>query len=439
MITQPYWTKIVVSVGGYRGPQGPSGPPGPQGPKGDPGMENLEDGNSVGAIRGIYTDDTYTMGEFATALGKDTKAEGEASLAIGTDTEATGDNSFSSGIGSRAIGIGSSAEGFLTSAEGDYSHAEGGETVSKGLASHAEGAETQAEGSLSHSEGYLTSASGIVSHAEGVITFAKGIASHSEGGGTSADGIASHAEGSLTVANGDFSHAEGYGTNTNNMEGSHIMGKYGDADDEYSWYLANGIDENNRGLAAKIIGSTGNMFIDGTYGTPAGDYAELFETISGEGIEPGYFITLEGDKIRKAKSGEYILGISSANPGIIGNCNELRWKDKYMLDEWGRVMYEDVIIPAVKNENEEIIIKEYTQTQPILNPKWDNTRQYVSRLDRPEWVAIGLVGRILVRDDGSCTVNGYCTVDNDGIATSSKDGYRVISRKDDNKIVILFK
>ncbi|WP_084822246.1 hypothetical protein [Bacillus sp. SA1-12] len=42
----------------------------------------------------------------------------------------------------------------------------------------------------------------------------------------------------------------------------------------------------------------------------------------------------------------YILGISSATPSVHGNSGEMRWKDKFVTDEWGRIQQHEVTIPA---------------------------------------------------------------------------------------------
>ncbi|QZN78945.1 hypothetical protein K5K90_25830 [Paenibacillus sp. DR312] len=43
-----------------------------------------------------------------------------------------------------------------------------------------------------------------------------------------------------------------------------------------------------------------------------------------------------------------------------------------------------------------------------MNPQYDPLQTYVSRLERPEWVAVGMMGKHLIRDDGTCRENGYC-------------------------------
>lgn len=52
-------------------------------------------------------------------------------------------------------------------------------------------------------------------------------------------------------------------------------------------------------------------------------------------------------------------------------------------------------------------------------------------------MAVGLVGKLLVRDDGTCQVNGYCKSNDEGIATATTNGYRVMKRTGTNQIMIL--
>ena len=50
-----------------------------------------------------------------------------------------------------------------------------------------------------------------------------------------------------------------------------------------------------------------------------------------------------------------------------------------------------------------------------------------------------MVGVLSVRDDGTCKVNGFCTVAEGGIATASDTGYRVMSRVNENIVKVVFK
>nr|WP_267864925.1 peptidase G2 autoproteolytic cleavage domain-containing protein [Bacillus cereus] len=219
------------------------------------------------------------------------------------------------------------------------------------------------------------------------------------------------------------------------------MGRFGDAEEPSSWFIANGTTSVLRGLGAKWLASDGEMYIDGaTYNTGGADVAEMFETIDGNGIDVGYFVTLDGDKIRLATSAdEFILGISSATPSLLGNSAGLSWHGRYVLDEWGRRTYHEVTIPAKKDKNGNEIIPARSEIQPVINSEWDPKRMYTPRKKRPEWVSVGLIGKILLRDDGTCQVNSYCKSNNEGIATATTNGYRVMKRTGPNQILILFR
>ena len=376
----------------------PTGPTGPTGPGGG-GLSNLVDGSSTGAVRGINTRGGYVMGVNAMAVGTDTAASGEASFAQGSETQASG----------------------------SYAHAEGRLTVASGFSSHAEGVGTEAPGFCAHAEGNETAAEGDFSHAEGL--------------GTHTTGLVTHAEGIFTTASGNFSHAEGTGTSTNGFFGAHIMGSYGSADAPYSWYLANGTNEFNPGLSAKIL-YTGDAYIDNAWNGGGADYAELYETESGQPIEPGYFVTFAGasDKVRIAQASDgYVLGVVSAAPGFVAGAGELRWKNKFKTDKWGRILYEDVLVPEVKERDGKVVVPAHTEARPALNPAYDPNRPYVSRANRPEWVKVGLLGTLPVRDDGSLTAGGYCLPGINGVATAAHAGYRVLKRTDTDQVLILFR
>jgi hypothetical protein len=215
------------------------------------------------------------------------------------------------------------------------------------------------------------------------------------------------------------------------------MGRYGSADADYSWYVANGTSSSAPGLAAKLIGATGDMFIDGVYGGPASDYAELFESVDGGPIEPGHFVTLTGRKVRLAGAASYVLGVTSGAPAFVGNAAALHWQGRFLTDEWGRVLHATVHIPAVTDAKGEVVVPEREELQPRINPAWDPGRRYVARLDRPEWVAVGLLGQMRVRDDGTCVEDGYCRPNGDGVATYAASGYRVLARLGPNRVLIL--
>ncbi|MFC4101421.1 peptidase G2 autoproteolytic cleavage domain-containing protein [Paenibacillus xanthanilyticus] len=377
-------------------------------------------------------------GLYAHAEGNETRAMGAHSHAEGQITMATGFNAHAEGELTQASGLDSHAEGMETIASGQGAHAEGERNTASGRASHAEGNLNTASGIAAHAEGQRALASGDLSHAEGSQTIASGQGAHAEGLITTASGLAAHAQGALTVADGLFSHAQGLGTQAAGLDGVHVMGRFGIANEEsYSWYLANGNSELELGIAAKIL-SSGNVKIDGALSTPAADYAEMFETADGKPIEPGYFVAFEAEKVRIAQPGDrYIAGVTSARPAIVADSGELRWEGKYVTDEWGRIVYRDEEAPGVLDRQGQTVVPGRRERRPVLNPAWDPTIPYTPRAQRPEWVAVGMLGKLLVRDDGSCQAGRCCVVGEGGIATDSENGYYVLKRTGARQILIM--
>ena len=175
------------------------------------------------------------------------------------------------------------------------------------------------------------------------------------------------------------------------------------------------------------ISTKGNVHASGTVTSSNGaDYAEYFEwedsNINNEDRR-GLFVTLNGDKIKLAsKDDTYILGIISGNPTVIGDSADLYWKDQYKRDIFG--------IPIYSEESENNL---------VLNPDYDSNKGYIPRSDRKEWDPVGLTGKLICIDDGTCEVNGYCYPSTNGIGTKSDHGYRVMKRIDDTHIQVLLR
>lgn len=375
----------------------------------------------------------------------------------------------------------STAEGYNTIASGETSHAEGYKTTAYQDSSHAEGRFTFAEGMGSHAEGQDTCARGNGSHAEGYKTIVTGnTGCHAEGRNTSCLGTTGcHTEGEYTYIKNylDAAHAEGYYTTVTGNYGAHSGGAGTCASNACS----RAIGHYNAGMitGGSTSNTTGTAFVIGngssstkknafsvqfngvvkaastiTASTTA-DYAEYFEwKDENPNAEDrvGYFVTFdEGKKIRIANfNDEYILGIVSGEPFVLGNGDCDVWNGIVLRDEFNRVRYEPAqkykIDPETK---EEIPIYDdegnpvYEGTKPIYNPDYDPSIPYINRADRPEWAAIGMLGVLAVRDDGTCEVNDYCTVNENGIATkankNSINKYRVIQRNTENVVEIVFK
>lgn len=133
------------------------------------------------------------------------------------------------------------------------------------------------------------------------------------------------------------------------------------------------------------VTSTGTVYCNGSVNANGADYAEYFEWEDGNTEKEnrtGLFVSLHKNKIRIAKSqNEYIVGIVSTNPSIVGNNGEDRHTNK--------------------------------------------------------WGIVGLLGQIPVKDNGLCVPGEMCSVEN-GIAIPGNK-YYVMERLDNNTIKILFK
>ncbi len=428
---------------------------------------------------------TTASGESSHAEGYNTEASGYMSHAEGDSTKAKNGYSHAEGYNTEASGYISHAEGQSTIASGGYSHAEGDKTTASRKSSHAEGYNTKGEGDYSHAEGQSTTASGTRAHAEGKSTTASGDYSHAEGDKTTAWGESSHAEGQSTTASGTGAHAEGKSTtasgNYSHSEGinntasgyaSHVggdqsraegyvsfahgqgvvagtyqqavFGKYNSENEDALFIIGFGSDENSRANAFRVNWD-GNCFAKGTFtaSTTAADFAEFFEWSDGNpenSDRRGLLVALDGDKIRLANAGDACIGVVSSNDAFTGNAASDYWQGRYITDIFGSIVYEEVTIPAIiDKESGEIVSPEHTELQPITNPGYDPSKEYVPRENRKEWSVVGLVGQIVVIDDGTCVVGGYAAPSAGGIGTNSTTGYRIMKRIDENHVKVLVK
>lgn len=154
----------------------------------------------------------------------------------------------------------------------------------------------------------------------------------------------------------------------------------------------------------------------------------------------------------------YIVGITSGNPSIIGNADEdYYWK--YERDEFNRIVMEDVPeIIQLKDENGKFVFDKESKTSAMIEtcniiPKakmkladdYDSSLQekYVERKDRKEWDYVGQVGTIPVRDDGTCMPDHFCKCGGNGIATFANergfDTFYVVERINDHVVSVELK
>jgi len=191
----------------------------------------------------------------------------------------------------------------------------------------------------------------------------------------------------------------------------------------------------------------GNAVFAGTVSSVGADYAEYFEWKDGNPEAEdrvGLMVTLDGNKIVRANDGDDILGIISGTATVLGDDAEWYWHKRYLQDEFGRFIYEDYDIEheEVKNDKDEVVSPVWTEHIHTRkqNPDWDPTAEYVKRADRPEWDEVGMMGKLVVRDDGTAQVNGYVKANN-GIATASAErtNMRVMERISANTVKVCLK
>lgn len=315
-----------------------------------------------------------------------------------------------------------------------------------GTCATCEGYETTASNTDAHAEGYNTIASGDCSHAEGNSTTASGDSSHAEGSNTTASGNCSHAEGSSTTASGYFSHASGSHTTANYCQT--VVGRYNVAKGGiYSYtsdsgYLIVGCGTGSSATANCLRATESNVY-GKTYSSSGADYAEMFEWLDGNIANEdriGKFVTLDGDKIKLATSqDDYILGVVSGNPSVIGDSHSDQWAYMFEQDIFGRPIYETVTIPEERDDDGNIIVEEHTEEQLKVSKQYDNTQPYIARDKRKEWVAVGLLGKLICIDDGTAEINGYVKPNENSIAiySEAKTKYRVMKRIDETHIQIM--
>lgn len=171
----------------------------------------------------------------------------------------------------------------------------------------------------------------------------------------------------------------------------------------------------------------GNGYADGTWNNNGADYAEFFESTTGQALTLGATVVLDGNKVREATafdSASVIIGVvrpkePSKASMVVGNTAWNKWSNKYLTDDFDRYIMEDhevvewtgadgkqhsyeshnlpdgITVPADatrKTHDEEGNKFEHYK----LNPAWDSDVQYINRENRPEWNIIGLLGQVKI-------------------------------------------
>ena len=257
----------------------------------------------------------------------------------------------------------------------------------------------------------------------------------------------------LTDLNGNsYKYAIGKGLSTL-ANGSFVCGSYNIPvnpitgglfpDDDTMFTVGSGSVEDDKGNAFRVL-RNGDTYANGAHNTSGADYAEFIEEWYDGNPDNedrvGYMVTVKNGKLYKANEGDYIIGITSGNPSIVGNADE-EYYWRYERDRFNRVIYEDAEVEQTDADGnpttEKISIRRKKQS-----PTYNATLQtsYIPRAKRPEWDYVGMRGIVPCRDDGTCEVGGFCKCGQNGIATKAEtrgfDTYYVLKRIDEETISV---
>ena len=282
----------------------------------------------------------------------------------------------------------------------------------------------------------------------GINNTTSGNYSFSAGSGNTSSGGWSVSMGQNAQAVANNSVAIGQGAQANGQNGF-ACGRFNKAmtDGTDVFVVGNGTAPGSRENAFRVT-FEGKAYGQSSYYTSGADYAEFIKPWADGNINNedrvGYMVTVKNGLLYKADIDDYIIGVTSGNPSLIGNADEdYYWK--YERDNFNRVIYEEVEEEIPKVDDQGNIVYEKTGKtikRRKLSQDYDPSLQdsYIERTDRPEWDFVGMRGIVRCRDDGTCIAGGFCKCGGNGIATySSTQGfntYYVIERIAENIISI---
>lgn len=337
-----------------------------------------------------------------------------------------------------------------------YSFVEGyGHKINNAEGMHVEGVENEIQNSYNSS----------YTHVEGRENVVSAKFSHVEGYRNNASGLVCHVQGYHCQANSDFASVMGrYNKETTGSfyELNDAVQNIGDA-----FIIGNGTNE-------ALSNALRVTYLGDIYGTKAfqssgADYAEFIKPWADGNPDNedrvGYFVTVKDGFLEKAKEGDYIAGITSGNPSIVGNADEdYYWR--YERDEFNRIVMEDVPeLVEKKDENGDFMFEgdmeesDGIAQNPVmvesgnmvknarmkLSEDYDPELQkdYIERKDRKEWDYVGMLGVLPVRDDGTCIPGQFCKCKEGGVASLAKerrfDTYMVLERISENVVSVILK
>jgi hypothetical protein len=176
-----------------------------------------------------------------------------------------------------------------------------------------------------------------------------------------------------------------------------------------------------------ILRGDGNAYADGTWNNNGADYAEYFESATGQVIPTGSTVVLENNKVRLATvtdNPDDVIGVvrpkePSKASMMIGNTAWNKWANKYLTDDFDRfIMEEHDVVEWTDEDGKEYSYESHNIPANVvvptnavskthdangikfqhykLNPEWNPDAEYVNRENRDEWLIIGLIGQVKI-------------------------------------------
>ena len=209
-----------------------------------------------------------------------------------------------------------------------------------------------------------------------------------------------------------------------------VLGRYNNPQDNWNAVLWVGTGSSNTDRKNALIIQNNEIHYRGQLKEGSGwmgDIGEYFEWYDGNILDEdrvGYMVQLKDGKIEYATDIDNCIGVVSDTCILTAGSCSMGWHGMYLKDKFGRDILEEV--------NGEML--------PIKNPNYDESLVYISRDKRKEWCKVGIVGQVIVRQDGTLKSGSYINCVN-GIATKSteKTNYRVVKVIDETVAIILVK
>ena len=281
---------------------------------------------------------------------------------------------------------------------------------------------------------------------------------------------------------------EGSPNSVYNGGNSQVLTIYSTSSSNYSQIRSRNTDNSdtcidiNTGGTGTVFKVTSNGQVKSDHGSAMGtpaDYAEYFEWVDGNSSNVdrrGVTVVLDGKKVRPATGSDdtsKIIGVVSALPAVVGDSCWNAWQEKWLRDAYGSFITEEQEFlvwnkfgfttnkEGVKTANpqpditlaenlfkseEQILVSDIAAENAAgrcpqaaidqnlrikrqarkLNPSWDSTKSYEPREDRPEWDAIGLLGKLSVRRGQPIGSNWVKMEDN--VGTDPNDSNIIIDK-----------